>query len=60
MFIRQDGLIRSTWRRLRSPSARWSVLALVLIGIVIGFVATAVPQGRRAHRAAGMKGTCAV
>jgi nitrate/TMAO reductase-like tetraheme cytochrome c subunit len=32
------------WRRLTSPSARWSVLALLLIGIVIGFVATAGTQ----------------
>ena len=38
------GLIGRTWRRLRSPSARWSVLALVVIGIVIGFVATAGTQ----------------
>jgi nitrate/TMAO reductase-like tetraheme cytochrome c subunit len=27
------------WRRLRSPSATWSVLALVVIGLVIGAVA---------------------
>jgi nitrate/TMAO reductase-like tetraheme cytochrome c subunit len=31
-------------RRLTSPSARWSVLALLLIGVVIGFVATAGTQ----------------
>ncbi len=38
------GLIGRTWRRLRSPSARWSVLALVVIGVLIGFVATAGTQ----------------
>jgi nitrate/TMAO reductase-like tetraheme cytochrome c subunit len=38
------GLIGRTWHRLRSPSARWSVLALVVIGVVIGFVATAGTQ----------------
>jgi nitrate/TMAO reductase-like tetraheme cytochrome c subunit len=38
------GWLRRTWRRLTSPSARWSVLALVIIGVVIGFVATAGTQ----------------
>lgn len=28
----------SVWRRLTTPSARWSVLALLLIGLVIGAV----------------------
>ena len=28
------------WRRLRRPSTRWSVLSLLVIGIVIGFAAT--------------------
>jgi nitrate/TMAO reductase-like tetraheme cytochrome c subunit len=32
------GFIRRTWRRLRSPSARWSVLSLVVIGLIIGAV----------------------
>jgi nitrate/TMAO reductase-like tetraheme cytochrome c subunit len=40
----QGGFIKRTWRRLASPSARWSVLALLLVGIVIGFVATAGTQ----------------
>jgi len=30
------GLLRRTWRALSTPSARWSVLALVVIGVVIG------------------------
>ena len=32
----RPGLIRRTWRRLRTPSARWSVGALVLIGLLVG------------------------
>jgi nitrate/TMAO reductase-like tetraheme cytochrome c subunit len=36
---RQPGLITRTWRRLRSPSARWSVLALLVAGFVLGSVA---------------------
>jgi len=36
----QGGFIRRTWHRLRSPSARWSVLALVVVGALIGFAAT--------------------
>ncbi len=32
----QPGLIKRTWRRLTSPSARWSVLSLLVIGVVIG------------------------
>jgi nitrate/TMAO reductase-like tetraheme cytochrome c subunit len=39
-----QGLIKRTWWRLRQPSARWSVLALVVVGVVIGFVATAGTQ----------------
>lgn len=35
----QAGWLRRTWRRLTTPSARWSVLALVVIGIVIGAAA---------------------
>jgi nitrate/TMAO reductase-like tetraheme cytochrome c subunit len=38
------GFVRRTWRRLTTPSARWSVLALLVAGIVIGFVATAGTQ----------------
>jgi nitrate/TMAO reductase-like tetraheme cytochrome c subunit len=30
---------RGFWRRLTSPSARWSVLALLVLGLVIGAVA---------------------
>jgi nitrate/TMAO reductase-like tetraheme cytochrome c subunit len=33
-----------TWRSLLSPSARWSVLALVVVGVVIGFAATVGTQ----------------
>jgi len=33
---RRTGFIRRTWRGLRTPSARWSVGALVLIGLIIG------------------------
>src|SRR5688572_9141339 len=40
----EGGIFRRTWRRLRSPSARWSVLALLVIGIVLGFAATAGTQ----------------
>ena len=36
---RQPGLIKRTWRRLTSPSARWSVLSLLLIGAVVGALA---------------------
>ena len=31
--------MKRTWLRLRSPSARWSVLALVTLGLVIGVIA---------------------
>ena len=34
----QRGIIRRSWQRLTSPSARWSVLALVGLGLVIGAV----------------------
>ena len=40
----EGGFIRRTWRRLTTPSARWSVLALLVIGIILGFVATAGTQ----------------
>jgi len=39
-----DGVIKRTWRKLTSPSARWSVLALLVLGIVLGFLATAGTQ----------------
>ena len=35
-----EGRLSSLWRRLRAPSTRWSVLALVLAGVVIGAGAT--------------------
>ena len=31
-----EGFFRRTWHRLTTPSARWSVLALVVIGLLIG------------------------
>jgi nitrate/TMAO reductase-like tetraheme cytochrome c subunit len=31
--------VRRVWRRLRSPSARWSVLALIVVGFLVGAVA---------------------
>ena len=33
---RKDGRGASAWKRLTSPSARWSVLTLLLIGLVVG------------------------
>jgi len=38
------GIIRRTWRRLRQPSVRWSVLTLLVFGIAIGFTATVGTQ----------------
>ncbi|HEX5128962.1 MAG TPA: NapC/NirT family cytochrome c [Usitatibacter sp.] len=38
------GFIRRTWRSLTSPSTRWSVLSLLLLGILIGFVAVVGTQ----------------
>jgi len=35
----QPGVLRRVWQRLRSPSARWSVLAVVTLGFVIGAIA---------------------
>ena len=35
----RPGLLARTWRRLRSPSARWPLLALVGVGIVLGAIA---------------------
>src|SRR5262245_48084027 len=40
----QGGIFSRTWRRLRRPSTRWSVLALVCLGIAIGFAATVGTQ----------------
>jgi len=36
---RQPGLMARTWRRLRSPSARWSILTLLVLGFAAGAVA---------------------
>jgi nitrate/TMAO reductase-like tetraheme cytochrome c subunit len=35
----QPGLLVRTWRRLRSPSARWPVAALVTLGVLVGAIA---------------------
>jgi nitrate/TMAO reductase-like tetraheme cytochrome c subunit len=35
----QPGLLGRVWQRLRRPSARWSVLALVVLGFVVGAIA---------------------
>jgi nitrate/TMAO reductase-like tetraheme cytochrome c subunit len=35
----RGGLFARTWRRLRSPSARWPLMALVGVGIVLGAIA---------------------
>jgi nitrate/TMAO reductase-like tetraheme cytochrome c subunit len=36
--VDQPGWLGRTWRALRSPSARWSVLTLLFVGVVIGSV----------------------
>jgi nitrate/TMAO reductase-like tetraheme cytochrome c subunit len=36
MAEEQQGFIGRLWARLTSPSAKWSVLALVVVGLVIG------------------------
>jgi len=38
------GILRRTWRRLRTPSVRYSVLTLLVAGVVIGFVGTVGTQ----------------
>ena len=40
----EGGFIKRMWRGLTSPSARWSVLSLLVIGVILGFVATAGTQ----------------
>ncbi len=37
---RRPGLFARTWKRLSTPSARWSVLALVVLGLIVGAGAT--------------------
>ncbi|MCO5629626.1 NapC/NirT family cytochrome c, partial [Citrobacter freundii] len=36
--------MRKLWRALLRPSARWSVLALVVIGIVVGIALIVLPH----------------
>ena len=36
----RPGFLARCWRRLSTPSARWSVLALVIVGLIIGAGAT--------------------
>ena len=38
-MARLRGLIARTWQRLRSPSARWSILSLLALGFAAGAVA---------------------
>lgn len=38
MSAEHPGFLRRTWRTLRRPSARWSVLALLLAGFVGGII----------------------
>jgi nitrate/TMAO reductase-like tetraheme cytochrome c subunit len=35
----RSGPLRRAWHRLRTPSARWSVLALVAVGFIVGAIA---------------------
>jgi len=44
MFEPEGNRISRGWRRLTRPSARWSVLALLMVGILIGFVAVVGTQ----------------
>jgi nitrate/TMAO reductase-like tetraheme cytochrome c subunit len=44
MASNQPGFLRRLWRGLLSPSARWSVLALLLVGGIAGLVATVGTQ----------------
>jgi nitrate/TMAO reductase-like tetraheme cytochrome c subunit len=40
----QGGIVAKTWHRLRQPSTRWSVLTLLVIGAIVGFIGTAGTQ----------------
>lgn len=42
--------MRKLWNALRRPSARWSVLALVAIGIVIGIALIVLPRWDQSHQ----------
>jgi len=44
MSLDNPGFIRRTWRGLTTPSGRWSVLALLVMGALIGFVAVVGTQ----------------
>jgi len=35
----QRGPVKRAWHRVRTPSTRWSVLALVLLGLLVGAIA---------------------
>ena len=37
--LQKRGFLARTWRNLSTPSARWSVLALVILGVVLSAVA---------------------
>jgi trimethylamine-N-oxide reductase cytochrome c-type subunit TorC len=34
--VRRGGFVSGVWRRLSTPSARWSVLALIVVGLLFG------------------------
>ena len=44
MAAGEGGVVKRTWRALTRPSTRWSVLALLVVGVIIGFVATVGTQ----------------
>jgi cytochrome c-type protein NapC len=41
---KQGGIVARTWRRLRQPSTRWSLLTLLVVGALIGFAGTVGTQ----------------
>ena len=40
----RGGFVARSWRRLRQPSTRWSMLALIALGVAVGFVMTVGTQ----------------
>jgi nitrate/TMAO reductase-like tetraheme cytochrome c subunit len=40
----EPGLLRRLWRALMSPSARWSVFSLLVVGVIAGLVGTVGTQ----------------
>jgi nitrate/TMAO reductase-like tetraheme cytochrome c subunit len=44
MAAGEGGVVKRTWRALTRPSTRWSVLSLLVVGVIIGFIATAGTQ----------------